>query len=81
MDASLTVSFSKEGPEGLCLFERLLTYCVLCTILLYFILVEPKNDQFFFEKSITKILFKIKVKFSPCNTEDTKTLIIPIYYM
>ena len=28
-----------------------------------------------------KILFKISVTFSLCNSEETKTLIIPIYYM
>ena len=44
-------------------------------------LVEPKNDIRFLEKSIIKILFKIKVNFSLCNTEETRNLIIPIYYM
>ena len=34
-----------------------------------------------FEKSIINILFKIKVNFSLCNTEETKTLIIPTYSM
>ena len=42
--------------------------------------VEPKNGIRFLEKSIIKFLFKIKVNFSLCNTEETKTLIIPIYY-
>ena len=36
--------------------------------------------QVFFEKINDKI-FKNKVNFSICNTEETKTLIIPIYYM
>ena len=44
--------------------------------------VESKNDiRFFLEKSVIKILFKIKVNFSLCNVEETKTFIIPVYYM
>ena len=41
--------------------------------------IESKNDIRFLEKSIIKILFKLKVNFSLCNTEESKTLIIRIY--
>ena len=41
--------------------------------------VKPKNDISFFEKSIIKILFNFKVIFFLFNTEETKSLVIPIY--
>ena len=42
---------------------------------------EPENDIRFLEKSIIKNLFNFKVSFSLFYTEETKSLIIPIYYM
>ena len=45
-------------------------------ILIFLFSVEPKNDISFLEKSIIKILFKIEVHFSLCNTEETKILIL-----
>ena len=54
-------------------------YCVFIYYLNVFFFVGPKNDIRFLEKLVIKILFKIKINFSLCSTEETKTLIIPIY--
>ena len=45
--------------------------------------VELENNiRFsFFEKSIIKFLFNFKVNFFIFNTEETKSSIIPIYYI
>ena len=49
---------------------------ILCSFLVYFFPVQSNR-----KKSIIKILFNLEVNFSLFNTEETKSLIIPIHYM
>ena len=55
-------------------------YIVFLYIVLMYFSIEAKNDIRFLDKSMLKIVFKIKLNFSLCNTEETKTLIFPMYY-
>ena len=52
---------------------------ILCSFLVFFF-VEPENDIRFLEKSIIKI-FNFKDNFSLFNTEETKSISIPVYCM
>ena len=68
---------------GSCL--SLLAYIYRNIVFLYIILMYFFSRKkmimitVFLEKSILKNVFKIKANFSLCNTEETKTLINPIY--
>ena len=63
-----------------CRFDRIPTFIFHIYYFNDFFFVEHKNVSHFLQKSIIQILFKIKVNYSLCNAEDTKTLIVPIYY-
>ena len=61
--------------------DRLLIFINFMLSSSVFFPVEPENDIRFLDKSIIKYLFNFKVKLSLFNTEETKSLIIPIHHM
>ena len=61
---------------GFCRFDHLSIYCVFIYYFNVFFFRRTQKSYPFLEKSIIKIIFKIKVNFSLCNTEETKILII-----
>ena len=64
-----------------CRFYRLSIFIHFLFLSSVFFPVEPENDIRFLEKLIINFWFNFKVKFSLFDTEETKSSIIPIYYM